>query len=302
MNRRRLPQRLESANKPGTAAEAVRLEQQQALAKGRMDRAYQLKVDGNDEAARLALAEAVRTDPSLVTNPTAVSLAQALTGQPRDKAIVALLDHSQTAEVLSRKPVFAITADGYGFALELALLLLMCILFLAAFTPAYALVVTGQIGFASKTVGPTPIGVWPYIGPGVGLTFWFMLDLLGAFVLGTVIGGAGLLARFARRLTRAVTLWLALMTIAASVGLIGLTVSGQTTLSADGVLHLSALVTVCAWVVQAAILIGPLVFGLIAGQAQEMGWLRGVLAIYLSSAALGIITVVLPGILHFQWS
>ena len=299
MNLNRPPQRLESTSKPGTAVEAVRLEQQKELAKGRLDRAYQLKVDGNDEAARLALAEAVRTDSALITNPSAVTLAQALTGQPRDKAIIALLNHSQTAAVLSRKPAFALTADSYGFALELALLPIVCIVFLAAVMPAYALLAAGQGGFGSTSVRPPATDIWPYVAPVIGLAAWFVVDVSGAFILGTLIGGSGALSRFTRRILRAVTVWLVLITIAATIGLIGLTTGGQTTVSATGELHISILVTVCAWVVEAAVMIGPLVFGAIGGRAHEMGWLKGILAILISSGALGLVTLFLLGIAHF---
>ncbi|MHB8624992.1 MAG: hypothetical protein ACYDBJ_09265 [Aggregatilineales bacterium] len=296
----RRPQRPDPINKSGTAAEAVRREQQKELAKGRLDRAYQLKVDGNDEGARLALAEAVRTDASLVTSPAAVSLAQALTGQPRDKAIVALLQHSETAVVLSRRPVFTITPDGYGFGLELALLPLMCILFLAALTPAYSLLVIGQTGFGSKAIGLVATGVWPYVGAGIGLAVWIVVDVIAAYIIGTILGGSGSLVRFARRLIRAATIWIVLMTIAVVIALIGMTGSGLSNTSAGIELHLSVLVTVCAWVVEAAILIGPILFGGIAGRAHEMGWIKGALAINLSSATLGIVAVLMLGSAHFQ--
>lgn len=301
MNANRPPQRPDATNKPGTFAEALHLEQQKQLAKGRLDRAYQLKVDGDDAGARLSLAEAVRTDAALVTDPTAVALAQSLTGQPRDKAILALMEHSQTAPVPSRHPRFRITADGYGFAVEAALLPLMLTLFFAALFPLLTLVLLGQNGYIAANMGrqfSVVTGIWPYVGSGIGVAIWILIDVFSAYSIGTLLGGSGVLVRFVRRLTRAVTLWAAVMTIAAVIGLIGLTRAGLITLGMGGELQVSILVTVCVWVLDAGIVIGPIVFGLIAGRTHEIGWLKGIVAVVLSSSVLGVLTLLLAGVVH----
>jgi len=303
MNVNRPPQRLDAANKSRTAADQLYLEQQQQLAKGRLDRAYQLKVAGDDEGARMALAEAVRTNAALVTDSAAVSLAQALTGEPRDKAIVALLEHSQTAPLPSRQPVFRITPDGLGFAVEALLLPLAWTVCFGALSPLLAVLLVGQNGSIVARLGGDAIllgGTLTHVGASIGFAIWTLMDIIGMYLLGTLLGGSGVLLHFARQMTAAISVWALLLTAVAIVALFGLRSISSLSLTASGELQLSALITVCVWLLQIITVLSPIAFGAIVGRVLAISWTRGVLAVVMSTGVLGVLTLAVLGLVQFS--
>jgi len=299
MDRQQLPRPSPSptvAESRRSAAEAMRQAQQKALARGRVDRAFQFRIDGNHGEARQALAEAVRIDPDLITDSTVISLAETLINQPLDKVVMQLLEYSQNTVIKSR-PSFKLSWQG-------GLLIAACLFLAGAAVSLSTAFYTAIAPFANQlltragiqavnaarldsTLQPMAAApLWPIIDTAIVLTVTIMFSVVGSYIICHWLGGAGSVSRY--------MIWLlcpyAAMFLAMTAALMLINKAGRLpppSNSFDGTF------TAGVWLLEAALPVTLVINSVIAGRVHAIKWIRSGAAIMVCT----LILVVLFGIL-----
>ncbi len=196
------------------------------LAKGRMDNAFRLKIAGDTDGARASLADAVRTDPSLISDSAAVGLAQALTGLPRDQAILSLLQTSGDAQPIeSSRPVFKFTTQQFDTFLYIFALFIVLLLFSGAMYVGIAQLVNifmsraelspklaSQMNVLLDQIKPAEL-VRATLQTGVEWLFDILLGIGAIYMIGTMMGGVGAIGAFTRKMARAYIILYVLLSV-----------------------------------------------------------------------------------------
>jgi hypothetical protein len=276
----------------------MRLEQQKKLASGRLERAFQLRIDGKHSDARQALAEAVRLDPALITDSTTISLAETLTNQPRDKAVLQLLEDSQTAVVESR-PSYVISRQGYALIAACMLLIGASIMLSTAFYVAIAPVANQLLTRAGiqavnaarldNTLRPMAAApLWPIIDTAIVITVTILVNVVGSYVGGYWLGGAGAVSRYMT--------WLlcpyAAMCFVMAAALVFISRAGSVPPPVTG---FDGLFTAGVWLLEAALPITLVVNCVIASRIHAIKWIRGSAAVMICTLALVVLFGLLAG-------
>jgi len=281
-----------------SVADAIHLEQQKTLAKGRLERAFQLRVDGNESGARQALAEAVRLDPALITNSTVVSLAETLTNQPRDKAVLALLDDSQITTVVSR-PSFVISRQGYALIASCLLLFIAALVFSSVFYTQVApvanqlLIRAGIVAVNAATLDATlrPMAAaptWPIIDTAIVLTIVIMVSVTGSYVIGHWLGGAGAVSRYMIGQFCPYAIMFGLMAMALAL----IRMAGNSPPPANA---FDGTFSTGVWLFEAALPVTLVANSLIASRIHAFKWARGVAAVMICTLLLFALFAILAG-------
>lgn len=203
-----------SSNKSGqTALELLAQRNQQNLARKRLDNAFALRVARNDDAARAALSEAVRTDPNLSSDGGAVGLASHLHNLPYDQASAYLFKESQKPLDGGRTlPTITFGRESWASLAQMATLfgvavLLSAILLIgmtrSGVTPWYGDMAVGSLKLHTPLTLTFGNILLTSIRDGVLWTFCAGIALVMMFIMGTLIGGTGLVGDFTRQVGRA---------------------------------------------------------------------------------------------------
>ncbi len=281
-----------------TVMEEQRRNRKKELAKGRLNQAFNAKVNGELDKALVALADAVRTDPDLVTDAGALGLAQALTNLPRDQAIVMLLQRSREAIAESNTPNFALPSDALDIALEIVALVVIFLVFSAMFNVVILKAATNLMDrLALGTVVSIPIRnvvaqirpvdvLWGTAKSGVLWVFSTMMGIFAMYLVGTFIGGAGSLSTFVRALVQVYILLVMLL-------IIGLIVSMLAILGYDANPALASNISfIGAWIVLFTIPIGFLRLAWAVSRSHKFGAIKGFVSVLLGNIILVILAAV----------
>ncbi len=285
-----------------SALDQQRTQRRKALAKGRLDHAFSLKLSGDNDAALIALADAIRTDPELVTDSGALGLAQTLTGLPRDQAIAHLVERSKEEIVESNRPKFTITPEALDIALEIGILLvvflaLSAILNVGLIKAANAIIsratlsnsVSNQLRDTLAQLKPADL----LLGTAKSGLLWLVSTLLGIFgiyLVGSLFGGVGTVARFTRRLVRAYTIIFGIFIVGLLVTLYAISIFDSNRSTA------AVLMTVGAAIIEITALVSTLLVARVAARTHEIGYFKGLAAVFLGNMVVGVL-IVLTGLL-----
>ena len=297
----RIPRQLpppEASHDSRTIADSIRLEKQKTLAKGRLERAFQLRFDGDEHGARQALAEAVRIDPTLITNSTVISLAQALTNQPRDEAVLDLLDYSENVVVVSR-PAFVISRQGYILIAACVLLFSATVAVSSAFFMLIApvanplLLRAGVLAVNAARLDQTlrPMAAaptWPIINTAIVLTIVIVVSVTGSYVIGHLLGGAGSVSRYLSGQFYPYAIMFGLM----AAGLVLIRTAGSAPPPATG---FDWNFSLGVWLFEAALPGTLIVNSVIASRIQAITVVRGLAAVLICTAVLVALFGILAG-------
>jgi len=287
------PERLPPHSPSPTANEEKRLK---SLARGRLERAFQLRVDGDNSGARQALAEAVRIDPTLITNSTAVSLAEVLTNQTHDSAILSLLEDSQTAPVVS-SPSFNMSRQGYMLTAASILFLFSCLTFSAVFYLQIAPVASQLLARAGiQAVNAVRVDatfrpmvnapLWPIFNTGIVFTVVILINIVGSYLIDYWLGGAGSVSHY---MTWLLLIYTAMMFVMA-YALIVIHASGTVPPPAMG---FDTTFTLGVWLLEVSLPVTLIINSLIGSRIHKIKWIRSGAAIMICV----VLTTILFGIL-----
>jgi hypothetical protein len=256
-----------------------------ARAKGRLNAAFAAKVAGDTAAAQAALENAVRLDPDLIMDKSAISLTTALYGVPMEGASALLFRFSQQPIDQGHfRPTLTLNFIAVQTGLEGIALLIVCMMFA---TLAYLVV----LGAGARALSGVPSVSRDEVSAayrtlssavfrnvfGSGVQWWLALlgATLGAYWFGIILGGAGAVGRYVRYANRVYLLSYSAMI----VGLV--MVLGNVAGTADPTVTVRGL-----WLVYGAAAFSFLGMATVAALVHGLRPGRAVLSVFVGSVAL----------------
>lgn len=273
-------------------------EQQKKLAKGKLDTAMQLQLNGKIDEALLSLKRAFELNPELERDSFAYGLASALTGGGGDP--IALVKQSSKPEDKATKALVAQGATtALNFAIEMAILTIVFIMYFAISYRKFAEIAAGLSQYAMTTGASsasfTALDLFTSstrnqllvsaLTQGIGVTISGIAQAFLMFVVGILIGGTGNLLDFLRTVMRVTAgIYLAIgavfLIFPASSWLPVDLVTGQpTTFSPFILLGIIAFVGSILWVY-------------FAGRAHGFGFFKGCAMIVLTSIGFSVLVFI----------
>lgn len=278
-------------------AESVH-QRKRELAKGRLNQAFNLKVSDQNEAALASLADAVRTDPDLVTDTGAVGLAQALTGLPRDKAIQLLTVRSKEPITESARPQFALPSETPTVILELIVLLIIYLVFSAILNVSILRAANNILDHSSlgSTVSTRLHDALAQIQPADLLiatlksgVLWVVITALGIlamYLVGTLMGGVGSFPRF---LQRALVVYAGIVILF----IVGMLIALFAVSNYDANPSLaSTLSLIGGWIILLTAPVGILVLARIAARTHEFGYFKGLGSVLIANIIASLLAII----------
>jgi hypothetical protein len=283
-----------------TALASINHDAQIRLARSRLNAAFAAQVAGDSQKAKDILADAVRTDPDLINDTSALGLACALYTVERAQAGVILFEQSQQQIDTTRyRPAINFDADARATAIELVIAFLL------------TTILGGLIYVAIQTAGIDLIGrfldesreslratlatltINRLILNSVGNSILWLMTLLSgvifAFIIGTLLGGTGAVSKFVRYMMRP----LMLLTAAAGVG-IAFNMAGVASVD---VARGETLILIGTWTFYIAVLVSILGMAFASAKAHRYGAYKG-LATVVFGSLVSIVFVLVFGLLR----
>ncbi len=243
------------ARKPG--------KQDKELAKGRLDAAIGLKLQGNNDRALVALADALRLDPDIASETVVINLATGITGisSPKD-ALQAVTAQAEAAKAASRKKPGGAAGSAAGDTL-LEIVILFVVMIAVAFVLVLALsrafpTIIQEYARGEELRNPfrdatmAALLVSAVVDGGV-TTVITVLSGVVTYAVGSFLGGVGDVFRVIRAIARVQAVSIVLFTIPYAVFLYTLSskpaIPGEALAIFDLVLGLGTLI---AWVMAVA--------------------------------------------------
>ncbi len=273
-------------------------EARERVAKSRLDTAFALRVAGDVQKAKEALADAVRTNPDLINDTAALGLACALYSIERPEAGVLLYEQSQQPmEGSHYRPMVNMDVEARATGIELFIAFIIASVFGGIF---YIGVQRSGINLLAEKMEPSTLAlreILTKLTTGDLLinalrngVLWMLAILAGivfAFVIGSLAGGTSAVGKFIRYLMRPMMFWI----LAASVGLTISVIGVRTGIDAPKASEDAVVVGVWIIYIASAITFFGMVFA--SMRAMRYGAVRAVGVLFMGGLASLIFIVVL---------